>query len=128
MIVPEYWAEAEERVRVDGRQRTLKRFGWSDVSEQDARENARERVREAAARARAGESVRTADQKVAYNGADGLPIREQIIERHGDSVITRNSYGALCLNTPNVLFADIDVPVSRHTSVAIAVFVAIMKL
>ena len=24
-------------------------------------------------------------------------------------VVTRNSYGSLCLNTPNVLFADVDV-------------------
>ena len=128
MIVPEYWAEAKEEVRVNGSRRTLKRFGWSDVSEPDARDNARARVREAASRARAGESVRTADQKVAYNGADGLPIREEIIERHGDSVITRNSYGALCLNTPDVLFADIDVPVLRYTGAAVAVFVAIMMV
>ncbi len=128
MIVPEYWAEAKEQIRINGRRRTLKRFGWSDVSEHDALENARERVREAASRAKAGESVRTADHKVAYNGADGLPIREEIIERHGDTVITRNSYGALCLNTPNVLFADIDVPLSRHTGAAAAIFVAIMAV
>jgi len=126
MIVPEYWAEAKEEVRINGSRRTLKRFGWSDVSEQDARENARERVRDAAARARAGESVRAADHKVAYNGAEGLPIREEIIERHGDAVITRNSYGALCLNTPNVLFADVDVAESRHTGAAFVIFAAIM--
>ena len=126
MIVPEYWAEATERIRVGGRRRTLKRFGWSDLSEHDARENARERVREAAARAQAGESVRNVDHKVAYNGAEGLPIREQIVERHGDSIITRNSYGARCLNTPNVLFADVDVPESGHGGAAVTVFVAVM--
>jgi hypothetical protein len=37
-----------------------------------------------------------------------VPIREEIVARYGETVITRNSYGALCLNTPNVLFADID--------------------
>ncbi|MDJ0812756.1 MAG: hypothetical protein QNJ23_03450 [Woeseiaceae bacterium] len=109
MIVPEYWSEAKERVVVNGRRRTLKRFGWSDVSEAEALANAKERVAEAAARARAGEQVRTMDHKIPYNGAEGLPIREEIISRHGDAVITRNSYGALCLNTPDTVFADVDV-------------------
>lgn len=109
MIVPEYWSEAKERVVVNGRRRTLKRFGWSDVSEAEAQANAKERVAEAAARTRAGEQVRTMDHKIPYNGAEGLPIREEIISRHGDSVITRNSYGALCLNTPGTVFADVDV-------------------
>ncbi len=109
MIVPEYWSEAKTRITRDGKQRTIMRFGWSDVSEDDAHENAKQRVREAIDRLRAGESVRALDHKVAYNGAEGLPIREEIVERHGESVITRNSYGALCLNTPDVVFADIDV-------------------
>jgi len=109
MIVPEYWSEAKEQITVNGKTRTLKRFGWSDVSERDAYENAKQRVSEAVDRARAGEDVRRMDHKVPYNGAEGLPIREEIISRHDDSVITRNSYGALCLNTPDTLFADIDV-------------------
>ncbi|MDJ0698669.1 MAG: hypothetical protein QNJ07_02330 [Woeseiaceae bacterium] len=113
MIVPEYWAEAKERVVVDGRRRTLQRFGWSDVSEADALANAEERVAEAAARARAGEKVRGREHKVPYNGAEGLPIREEIVARHGDAVITRNSYGALCLNTPDTVFADVDVEPPR---------------
>jgi hypothetical protein len=41
-------------------------------------------------------------------GVEGVPIREQIVQRDGDVIITRNSYGALCLNSPDVLFADID--------------------
>jgi len=40
--------------------------------------------------------------------AEGVPIREQIVARHGKTVITRNCYGALCLNTPEVMFVDID--------------------
>jgi hypothetical protein len=43
-----------------------------------------------------------------YNGAAGVPIREEITGRHGSAVVTRNSYGARCLNVPDVLFADID--------------------
>ena len=58
-----------------------------------------------------------------------MPIREQIVARHGDVVITRNSYGALCLNTPDVLFADVDLatrPSGR--AISIGVFVVVMAL
>lgn len=47
MIVPEFWSEAKERISSDGRQRTIKRFGWSDISEEDAHKNAQQRVGEA---------------------------------------------------------------------------------
>jgi hypothetical protein len=56
----------------------------------------------------AGEKLLTHEPKVPYNGADGVPIREEIVAEYGNSVVTRNIYGALCLNTPDVLFADID--------------------
>ncbi|HLM52671.1 MAG TPA: hypothetical protein VK325_03545 [Pseudoxanthomonas sp.] len=56
----------------------------------------------------AGENLPRREPKRAYNGAEGLPIREEVIARHGESVITRNSYGALCLNSPNAMFVDID--------------------
>lgn len=108
MIVPRYWAEAKEKTVVNGKQITVKRFGWSDISEAEASDHARARVKEAIGRAEKGQKVRKVDHKVSYNGAEGLPIREEVIERYNDSVLTRNSYGALCLNTPDVLFADID--------------------
>jgi len=112
MIVPDYWAEAKERIVVDGRAATYKRLGWSDVSEEDALQNAQERLQEVLVLAKSGESVRLIDHKTDYNGQEGLPIREEVVERHGNTVITRNSYGALCLNTPDVVFADVDMPVS----------------
>jgi hypothetical protein len=59
-------------------------------------------------RVRTGQTVHRRDLKRAYNGSEGVPIREEVFSRQGETVITRNSYGALCLNTPNVLFADID--------------------
>ncbi len=31
-----------------------------------------------------------------------------MLERHGEDVITRNAYGARCLNSPDALFADVD--------------------
>lgn len=110
MIVPRYWAEARLRDRIAGRQVTVRRWGWSDESQAAAHAHAERRARDALERKRAGEDVRRFERKVAYNGADGAPIREEIVERHGETIVTRNGYGSLCLNTPNVLFLDIDFP------------------
>ncbi len=108
MIVPEFWAEARLRVRTHERQITVRRFGWSDESQAAAQANADERAREAFHRIASGEKLDRREPKVPYNGADGVPIREEILSRHGNAVVTRNLYGARCLNTPNVLFADVD--------------------
>lgn len=113
MIVPEFWAEARisesfGRDHASGRRSlTVRRFGWSDSSLADAQAVADARAREAFDRILAGTSLPKRDPRVPYD-AEGLPIREQVVERDGDIVITRNSYGARCLNSPNVLFADVD--------------------
>ncbi len=108
MIVPQYWAEGRLQQQVDGVPLTVRRFGWSDESPIAAQAHADERTRQAFERIRAGEKLDRRERKRAYNGADGVPIREEIVARHGDTVITRNGYGARCLNTPDVLFLDID--------------------
>lgn len=112
MLVPQYWAEGrahQPRKGRDGRQVTVRRWGWSDESQEAAQRHADQRAQEGLARIQAGELQLTRrEPKVPYNGAEGVPIREEIVARHGETVITRNSYGALCLNTPNVLFADVD--------------------
>ena len=109
MIVPRYWAEGRVQHKERGRQVTVRRFGWSDTSEADAQAMADRRASEALGRILSGESkLDRREPKIPYNGAEGVPIREEILARHGDAVITRNSYGAHCLNTPNVLIADID--------------------
>jgi hypothetical protein len=108
MLIPDFWAEASARHRGGGKQVTVRRFGWSDQSPDAAQRHAQTRADEALARLLAGERLERREPKVPYNGAEGVPIREEVLARHGDSVITRNSYGASCLNTPNALFADID--------------------
>ncbi|WP_404305437.1 hypothetical protein [Neorhodopirellula lusitana] len=123
MIVPNYWAEATAKYKTDKGPRTLRRFGWSNESQDDAQASAEQRARQAAEAALAGHSVLRREPKVPYNGADGLPIREEVIDRQGDAVLTRNSYGALCLNTPDVLFADIDANETGGCQFYIAVFV-----
>lgn len=129
MIVPQYWAEARQQRRQEGKQVTLRRFGWSDVSPEDAQRQADARVAEAMALWERGESLARREPKVAYNGADGVPIREEILSRHGETIITRNSYGARCLNTPRVLFADVDFirgPSWRLIGVMVCLFGAAM--
>lgn len=108
MIVPKYWAEGRIQSREGGKQLTVRRFGWSDANPQDAQAHADVRTLEAFKKIQAGEKQDRQEPKVKYNGAEGVPIREEILSSHGNVVITRNSYGAHCLNTPDVLFADID--------------------
>ncbi len=108
MIIPRYWAESRLQEQISGRQVTVRRFGWSNESQEQAEAHAAERAGEALNRIRSGERLANREPKVPYNGADGLPIREEILATHGETIITRNSYGAQCLNTPNVMFIDID--------------------
>lgn len=108
MIVPTYWAESRRRHRERGRQITVRRFGWSDLSAEDAQAVADRRAEDALDRLRAGETLPRRERKRPYHGAEGVPIREQIVHRDGESIVTRNAYGARCLNTPDVLFADVD--------------------
>ncbi len=110
MIVPEYWAESKSPLQLNGRSVTIRRWGWSDSSQSEAELMAEDRLRDAVLQLEAGKNPRRREPKVPYNGADGIPIREEIVLRNGDTVITRNSYGAKCLNTPNALFIDIDYP------------------
>ena len=108
MIVPAHWAEARRQHRAKGKQVTIRRYGWSDLSHADALAMAQTRADDALQRALSGEKLERREPKVAYNGAQGTPIREEILQRHGEQIITRNGYGARCLNSPNALFADVD--------------------
>lgn len=128
MLIPRYWAEAKIKTRIAGRSYTLKRFGWSDQSVAAAQRHAEQRVAEAIEKINAGEHIRRIEHKVPYNGAEGLPIREEIIAQHDDVMITRNGYGALCLNTPDVLFADIDFAESSQLTVHFAAFFMLLLL
>lgn len=108
MNIPKFWAESRIKERVHSKTITIRRFGWSSESQLDADLLAQQRAEDAMAMALQGQSVNHREWKTAYNGGEGLPIREEILEEVGDVVITRNSYGAHCLNTPDVLFADVD--------------------
>lgn len=125
MLVPRHWAEARLQHREGRRTVTVRRFGWSDESEALAQAHAEARAREALDRVLAGETLPRRERRVAYNGAEGMPIREEIVERHGEAVVTRNGYGALCLNTPDLLFADIDFVLRPSSGRAILLSMAV---
>ncbi|TDU70846.1 hypothetical protein EI77_01964 [Prosthecobacter fusiformis] len=128
MIVPEFWAEGRVKARVDDHQVTVRRFGWSDVSQEEAQALADERAMAALREIAAGEMVEKYEPKLAYNGAEGVPIREEILARHGEAVITRNLYGARCLNTPDVLFADVDYGESVPMNLSCTVYLVLVAL
>lgn len=108
MVIPQYWAESRQQNKTPLRQVTVRRWGWSDTSQEAAQALADQRATDALQRILSGETLRRREPKNVY-GVDGeVPIREEVVSRYGVNVITRNCYGSLCLNTPNVFFADVD--------------------
>lgn len=83
MIVPRYWAEATTRIGSRWRQATLRRCGWSDASQDAAQFHAEALLAEAASQLKRGEAPLRREHKVAHGGIDGLPIREEIVDRCG---------------------------------------------
>jgi hypothetical protein len=128
MIVPLYWSEARRQHRSHSRQVTVRRWGWSDESQEDADGMAAARAEEALVRALADPTTLRREPKVPYNGAEGVPIREEIVGRHGTAVVTRNSYGARCLNTPDMLIADVDFARDPGCGTIFAAFVVLLAM
>jgi hypothetical protein len=125
MIVPDHWAEARRQQRTANRQVTVRRYGWSTSSQADAQAMAELRAEEALQRIVAGEPLERRERKVPYNGAAGVPIREEVLARHGEDVITRNAYGAHCLNSPYALFADLDFTSERRLAPVLVALAAL---
>ncbi|MBN2340432.1 MAG: hypothetical protein JXX29_01075 [Deltaproteobacteria bacterium] len=90
------------KLRVDGNAFDALFYGKSNSSEADARHDAGEQAKRVQARIDG-----TGEPKESYD----VPIREEIVHRIDDrNLITRNRYGALVLNTEDLLFIDIDKP------------------
>jgi hypothetical protein len=110
MNIPRFWERARREVAGrGGRSFDLVCWRWSNTSLDDAREKAQEALDTACARVASGEELR-GDY---WYGLD-RPLREEIIsavmgnDREPAAVITRNLYGALVLNSANVMFVDVD--------------------
>ena len=114
MIIPNFWAEATvQGVNRRNRRVNIQRWGWSNISVADATSHAQQRALTASEDLQRGQTISYRERKHAYDAGTGSPIREEVVQRFEPTVITRNSYGALCLNTPNVMFVDIDDPYLR---------------
>jgi hypothetical protein len=79
MIVANYWAESRRQHTINGKQITLRRFGWSDENQIQADAMAHARADEALKQVIAGEYIKKREPRVPYNGAEGVPIREEIL-------------------------------------------------
>lgn len=109
MLIPRYWSKAEtQATKPSGEALPLACWRWSDVSLADAQKLAREAAERVAARIRRG------DPFPDRYGYGSRPLREEVVRDMDDgngermAAITRNSYGALILNTARVLFIDVD--------------------
>ncbi|WP_201548584.1 hypothetical protein [Psychrobacter fjordensis] len=137
MLIPKYWAQYKQRFELsetddnafddfNSKQATIKRYGWSDVSQVEALAHAKARVKEAHQRWLDGENIVRRERREEYNESNGIPIREQIISKQSLSesgltagdleskasdtqlVVTRNSYGAQVANVNNIAIIDVD--------------------
>lgn len=109
MRIPRFWHRAEGQGSKDY---SFSAWGWSFKDIEEAKKNALDRLNKIVAKYNKNETL-----KKGYYVEN--PLREEIIEelKHGDNAIallTRNRYGALVLNTGNVLFADIDFPEKKQ--------------
>ena len=130
MQIPRYWAQV--RLRHDAGLRhgaTVQRWGWSNDSQDAAEAHARERTQAAlddllaAPKPHHLSSRFRRMERLSDYGINGeTPIREEILAQRGDTVMTRNSYGAHCLNTPNVAIADIDTEPEQRRHASFPVF------
>ncbi|MDP6182604.1 MAG: hypothetical protein QF609_02190 [Gammaproteobacteria bacterium] len=97
-----HWVKEVTTITVDGQPLEINCFGRSNESIGAASDNARE---QASAIQKKIEGRREAFEE--YEVA----IREEIIEEiDAQNVVSRNRYGALVLNSENVVFIDIDEP------------------
>jgi hypothetical protein len=109
MYFPKYWTKAALKgPNREGEEWETEAWGWSDISEEEARQKALSRAKETLARLPLAQRGR--GKQTAYY--ESSPCREIILEdlSKGEvrTVITRNSLGCDVLNTDSVGFADID--------------------
>lgn len=110
MKIYKYWGMGEAEVSTPGGSWTIRRYGPSNISLEDAKRQATAMARRSAEAIQNNTGMGEDDY-----GYTDRPVREEIIEEFYDGeqrvgAITRNSHGSLILNTTNLFFADIDYP------------------
>lgn len=103
------WARAEQQASGPRGDFDVSCLGYSNVSLEHALRIAKERA------AKTAQALALGSPPVDNYYQGERPFREEIVEEFEEgeetiAVISRNSYGCLVLNTPNVFFADVDRP------------------
>ncbi len=110
MNIPKYWAKRDATIEdPNGREYQMACWQWSNSSTSEALQRAETRLLEIMQKAASGMGLNR------YSYGDRA-MREETSQSviNGDlrevAVVTRNAYGALVLNTANMMFIDIDFP------------------
>ena len=112
-LIPLYWARKKLEIKTDDDELyEYTVYGWSCSNQDAAEQHAEKRSQELKKR------VLDHDLKSKSYGYLCTAIREEVVETvidEGDlqTVITRNRYGALVLNSNHLLIADIDLPKTK---------------
>ncbi|WP_035561169.1 hypothetical protein [Hymenobacter sp. IS2118] len=131
MQIYSYWTRsAVDCTAPDGQPYHLIAYGGSDLSPADARLQAEQLLEKRWQRLQR-------DEELGHYPTGARPLREHLEQRlqnaqgNTTGAITRNGYGALVLNTSNVLFADVDqtdlVLPPRSNSKTTNIFVALLR-
>jgi hypothetical protein len=102
MKIYKYWFTEKQKIMIDGNEQEITCYGGSNISPEEARARAREKVEKIKRKIKG--------EKHLFDEYEA-EIREeilQIIDNH--SAITRNRYGAQVLNVENLMILDIDKP------------------
>ena len=103
MKIYQYWVQQPGTLTINGQVVEAVFYGKSNQSEVDARSDATAQMH--AVQKRIDGHHRASEEK--YD----VPIREEIVHRIDNrNLVTRNRYGALVLNSEDLLFIDIDKP------------------
>jgi hypothetical protein len=108
MKLARFWTrERGEATGADGNRISAVARGWSNESIQAAQAVAREIARRVAARLASGD---TQSHRYPYGDRPlPEPVLREFTDRNGvNAAVTRNAYGALVLNTRDLMFVDID--------------------
>lgn len=114
MRIPRHWTRGRVQLAdAQGRMHEFEAWGWSNDSLAEAERKGQERATNVGRRILEGDRP---DRRYGYGAA---PLREEIGREYCDgagrvhSIITTNSYGCQVLNTTQLMFVDVDLPVIR---------------
>jgi hypothetical protein len=102
MKIFKYWQIEKETLSLDGEETVINVYGGSNLSDEDARRQAREKI----------EKIKQKISGARHVFEDyEVEIREEIVRALDEkAIITRNRYGAQVLNLQEIMVLDIDKP------------------